>query len=63
MKIYNTGYSTQNPFLTKRKRIDAKYLKTCIKFVLFYSFFRKNNVQQDLFQNNLHTSNNPIWLA
>ena len=34
--------------------MDAKYLKTCIKLLLFYSLFQKKNnyVQQDLFQSN-----------
>ena len=27
----------ENPFLPKRKKVDAKYLKTCMKFVLFYA--------------------------
>ena len=35
------------------EKVDPKYLKTCIKFVIFYSFFQKNDVEQDLFQNNL----------
>ena len=33
--------STQNPFLLKRKKLDAKYLKMCIKFVVFYSLPKK----------------------
>ena len=33
--------STRNPFLLKRKKLDAKYLKTCIKFVIFYSLPKK----------------------
>ena len=31
------------PFFTKRKKVDGKYIKTCIKFVL-YSFFHKYEV-------------------
>ena len=33
--------STQNRSLLKRKKLDAKYLKTCIKFVIFYSLSKK----------------------
>ena len=41
------------PFFTKRRKVDAKYLKTCNKFVLFYSLSHKHDVQQELSQNNL----------
>ena len=34
-------------FFPKRKKVDAKYLKTCIKFVLFYSLLKKDvNLQK-----------------
>ena len=33
--------STENPFLLKSKKLDAKYLKTFIKFVIFYSLPKK----------------------
>ena len=33
--------------------MDAKYLKMCIKFVLFYSLSHKHDVYQELSQNNL----------
>ena len=33
------------PFFTKRRKVDAKYLKTCIKYVLFYSLFQKHDVK------------------
>ena len=37
-------YNIQNPFLPKRKKVYAKYLKTWTKFILFYSL-RKNDVR------------------
>ena len=41
------------PFFTKRRKVDAKYLKTFIKFVLFNSLFHKHGVKWKLSQNNL----------
>ena len=32
------------PFFTKRRKVDAKYSKTCNKFVLFYSLSHKHDV-------------------
>ena len=40
-------------FFTKTRKVGAKYLKTCIKFVLSYSLFNKHGVWQELSQNNL----------
>ena len=34
-------YTTQNLFLLKREKLNAKYLKTCMKFVIFYSLPKK----------------------
>ena len=31
------------PFFTKTRKVDAKYLKTCNKFVLFYSLSHKHD--------------------
>ena len=32
------------PFFTKRRKVDAKYLNTCNKFILFYSLSHKHDV-------------------
>ena len=39
---YNSAYFKEHPksLFTKRKKVDAKYLKTCTKVVLFIPFSR-----------------------
>ena len=53
--IFNTGIfytflpnriCTQNPFLPKKKKVDAKYLITCIKFVFFVLNILLNDLQK-----------------
>ena len=46
------------PFFTKRKK--AKFLKTCIKFVLFYSPFRSNDVKKNSFKITLKKLNHEL---
>ena len=41
-------YMHPKPFCTKRRKVDAKHVKTCIKFVLFYSLFQKHDVEHDV---------------
>ena len=51
-KIYFDVILPCKRFFTKRRKVDAKYIKTWIKFVLFYSLFQRHDVQQELSQNN-----------
>ena len=43
IRFRDVKFSTRNPFLPKQKKVDAKYLKTRMKFVLFY-YLSKNDV-------------------
>ena len=52
------GIALKNPFLPKRKKVDAKYLKKV--FVLFY-FLPEKLCSLSFFQNDLQKKAKPGW--